>query len=63
MVLDGVTNQLVPDIILDYSIADRTVDIIQNTGGINNVTPIIIPINNTNGYTIIRSKGKRSINP
>lgn len=52
VVLDGVSKEVITDIILDYSITDKSVSIIKNTDGINNVSPIIIPINNTNGYQI-----------
>ena len=52
IVLDGVTNKIVTDLILNYDIKNQTVKIISNTQGINNVSPIIIPINNTNGFII-----------
>ena len=52
-VVDGLSEKVVDDIVLDY-VFDNTfkVRILKNTGNINNVTPNIIPFNNTNGYKI-----------
>lgn len=52
IVLDGVTKEPLREVQLDYDIQNRTVEIIVNANGFNNVDPIIIPINNTNGYEI-----------
>ena len=52
IVLDGSTQEPLREIQLEYSIPDRKVDIIVNANGFNNITPIIIPVNNTNGYEI-----------
>jgi len=52
IVLDGLTDNLVSDVDLRYSIETQTVKIIKNTKGLNNKTPKIIPINNTNGIKI-----------
>ena len=53
VVVDGVTKKVVEDIDLNYVFEEIfKVDIIRNLGKINNVTPSLIPINNTNGYKI-----------
>lgn len=52
VVIDGYTNKVVTDVDLSYDIRTKTVTIVRNTEGINNVTPIIIPTNNSNGVPI-----------
>jgi hypothetical protein len=52
VVLDGLTNQIVSDVDLRYNLDSKTVTILKNTKSINNTTPSIIPINNTNGVGI-----------
>ena len=52
VVIDGFTNEVVDDIYLDYQLGDKFVKIIKNTKGLYNVTPRIIPINNSNGLGI-----------
>ena len=52
LTFDGKTNQIVPDLDLRYSIKDNSVIILQNTRGINNSTPTIIPVENNNGIGI-----------
>jgi len=52
VVLDGLTNKIVSDVILKYQLGNSQVDILQNTKGLNNVPPKIIPINNSNGVGI-----------
>jgi hypothetical protein len=52
IVFDGVTNEIVSDLLLEYNIKEREVNIIANTNGINNVSPIIIPVNNSTGFGI-----------
>jgi len=52
VVLDGYTNKVVKDIVLKYNIGNPNVQILQNTFGIYNVTPKIIPISNSNGINI-----------
>ena len=53
VVLDGVTRQKIDDVELSYNLATPDapgyVDIIQNTFGLSNVTPFIVPVNNPNG--------------
>jgi hypothetical protein len=52
VVLDGFTNEVVTDAILKYQLGSSQVDILQNTKGLNNLPPKIIPINNVNGVGI-----------
>ncbi len=52
VVLDGLTGEIVSDVDLRYNINSKTVDILRNTKGLNNKTPKIVPINNTNGVKI-----------
>ena len=53
VVLDGVTRKKIDDVELRYNLttpdAPGYVDIVQNTFGLSNVTPFIIPVNNPNG--------------
>ena len=53
VVLDGVTRKKIDDVDLRYNLETPDepgyVDIIQNTYGLSNVTPYIIPVNNPNG--------------
>ena len=49
---DGKTNKIVSDLDLKYSIKDNEVIILQNTRGMNNSTPTIIPVENNNGVGI-----------
>ena len=52
-IVDGISEKVVDDIVLDYVFDNRfKVRILKNTGNINNVKPSIIPFNNTNGYKI-----------
>ncbi len=52
VVLDGLTNKVVPDISLDYEIGDSEVTILRNSKDLNDVVPSIIPTSNSNGITI-----------
>ena len=52
VVLDGFTNNVVPDVKLEYKINPPQVNILTNTTGLYNVTPKIIPTNNVNGVGI-----------
>ena len=52
LVFDGKTNNLVPEIDIKYNLGDSKVTILKNTYGINNVPPIILPTQNTNGVGI-----------
>ena len=57
VVLDGVDRRKIDDVDLRYNLetpdAPGYVDIVQNTYGLSNVTPFIVPVNNPNG---IRAK-------
>ena len=52
ILIDGLTDQVVSDVDLRYNLDTKTVDVLKNTKSINNITPTIIPINNTNGVGI-----------
>ena len=52
VVLDGFTNKVINNIDLRYSLGDTEVNILQNTNGLYNVKPTIIPIKNSNGVGI-----------
>ena len=53
VLVDGFTKKAVPDITLKFNAQTSKVDVLKNTNGIYNVTPTIIPVNNTNGYKIL----------
>jgi len=52
LVFDGKTNEVINDLDLKYSYGDTRVTILKNTFGINNATPRILPIQNSNGVKI-----------
>lgn len=52
VVIDAYTNDIVKDVDLRYNITSKTVEIVKNTDGIYNVSPSIIPVNNSNGVYI-----------
>jgi hypothetical protein len=52
VVLDGFTGKVVDDVQLEYQVGSTQVRIIQNTYGMYNVLPTIIPIHNSNGVGI-----------
>ena len=52
VLLDGLTKKVVGDVELDYELGDTQVSILKNTKTLNNVTPTILPISNSNGITI-----------
>ena len=52
IVKDGYTNKIIDDVNLSYETGDLKVKIVKNTKGIYDVTPIFIPINNSNGIPI-----------
>ena len=49
---DGKTGNQITDLSTKYSLGDSTVTILSNTRGINNATPLVLPIKNTNGVGI-----------
>jgi hypothetical protein len=52
ILLDGLTSEVVSDVVLKYDINSNQVIIVQNTKGINKKEPTIVPINNDNGFII-----------
>ena len=52
VVLDGLTNKIVRDIDLDYELGDDEVTILRNSKILNDATPTILPISNSNGISI-----------
>jgi hypothetical protein len=52
VLIDGFTQEVVNDVFLNYTLGENFVEIIRNTTGIFNVTPRIVPINNSNGVNI-----------
>ena len=53
VVLDGLTGKQITDVDLKFNRADDNfLDIIRNTQSLNNVEPQIIPLQNTNGFSI-----------
>ena len=50
--IDSSNNKVISDVVLEYQLGDNQVSIIKNTTGINNVLPIILPVNNSNGIGI-----------
>jgi len=52
ILIDGLTKNVVTDVKLKYTLGDQKVTIVENTSGISNLTPTIIPINNCNGIGI-----------
>lgn len=53
ILIDGFTKKPVSDVVIEFNSQTSKVDVLKNTNGIYNVTPTIIPINNTNGYKIL----------
>ena len=52
IVIDKVLNKVIDDVNLNYEIGDSEVSILKNTKGISNISPTIIPVNNSNGISI-----------
>jgi hypothetical protein len=52
VVVDGLTNKVISDVELYYELGDSRVTIRKNSTSISNVTPKIIPTNNSNGIKI-----------
>ena len=52
IVLDGKTNNIVPEIDLKFTLGNNKIEILKNTFGLNNITPTILPIQNSNGVGI-----------
>ena len=52
LVFDGKTQKQIKDVELEYKLGDANVTIKQNTYGMSNSTPTILPVQNTNGVGI-----------
>jgi hypothetical protein len=52
LVFDGKTNELIPEIDLKYTLGSNDVEIRKNAYSLSNVSPIILPIQNSNGVGI-----------
>jgi len=52
IVLDGKTNNVVPEVDLKFKVGSNKVEILKNTTGLNRVNPTILPIQNPNGVGI-----------
>jgi hypothetical protein len=53
ILLDGLTLKQVADVDLRYNLGDTEVRIVKNSRGINNIKPILVPVNNTNSIKIL----------
>jgi hypothetical protein len=53
VLVDGFTKKAVSDIVIEYNDQTSKVDVLKNTNGIYNVTPRLVPVNNTNGYRVL----------
>ena len=49
---DGKTGNQITDISVKYALGDSSVTILSNTRGINNATPTVLPVKNSNGVGI-----------
>jgi len=52
LVIDGITNQTINDVDLEYDLDNQSVTILKNTKSLSNATPTILPVNNINGVGI-----------
>lgn len=52
VVIDGFTNEIIDDVVLNYDTTTSKIEIIKNTKGIYGVSPKIITVNNSNGVGI-----------
>ena len=52
VVIDGYTNKVLPEVDLHYDLGDTQVTILNNTTGMYEIKPTIIPTQNTNGVGI-----------
>ena len=52
IVFDGKTGNIVPEIDLKFTLGSNKVEILENTFGLSNITPLILPIQNSNGVGI-----------
>jgi hypothetical protein len=52
LVIDGKTNQVVPEVDLKFTLGNKKVEILENSFSLNPITPIILPTQNSNGVGI-----------
>ena len=52
VVIDGYTNKVLPEVDLRYELGDTSVTILKNTTGMYDITPRIIPTQNSNGVRV-----------
>ena len=52
VVVDGFTGRVNTEAFLRYDVGDTEVEIVRNTTGLYNVTPVLMPTNNPNGTRI-----------
>ena len=52
VVVDGFTGRVNTEAFLRYDVGDTEVEIVRNTTGLYNVTPVLMPVNNPNGTRI-----------
>jgi hypothetical protein len=62
LVFDGKTKNIVPEVDLRYSLSDTEVSILTNSYGLNDIEPIIVPTQNSNGVGIASMKFNPSTN-
>ena len=60
LVLDGITEKVVPEIDLKLTLGNNKVEILKNSFALNDVTPTILPIQNSNGVGISSIKYESS---
>ena len=52
LVLDGKTGKVVPEVDLKFTLGNNKIEILENSFALNNVTPTILPTQNSNGVGI-----------
>jgi hypothetical protein len=52
LVLDGKTGDVVPEVDLKFTLGNNKIDILENSFALSNVTPTILPVQNSNGVGI-----------
>jgi hypothetical protein len=52
LVLDGKTGDVVPEVDLKFTLGNNKIEILENSFALNNTTPTILPIQNSNGVGI-----------
>ena len=52
LIKDSLTNEIFDKIVLDYLPETNKISILENVSNLSNIPPKVIPINNTNGYSI-----------